>query len=689
MKREQILSILYEMALLASGETQVLPLLTKTLQRLLYHTNYPSGIYLSFVDDAGDALVTAAHGKERVRVLLAMGNRQLMAEERREVDLPVECLHNRAGYITKLDGLKPLLGEMSPYHYGLMLPVPQQGLFVLLSKQPPFSEMPFAQVFQPVLSNLSKAIGLCRGNELNTERLQREVELHAATERALRQSEQNLRLVFEHVLDGIVVFERDGQIISANPASESMLGYSAGEIVGTSLLDRIPQIGRHLSEGVSHGVAKQLRIDVTRLDGSSFVARMAVSSLRTLERTLMIAVIQDVTEQSRYEEGLRVAREQAEKANRAKSVFLSSMSHELRTPLNAILGFAQLTEMEVCENTTHGEYAREIQGAGSHLLNLVNDVLDLARIESGKMQMAMEAVSVGEVCNQCLSLARPLADSRGIKLALENRTPKDSSVLADITRLSQVLINLVSNAIKYNKEHGEVTVGCEVCPNDNIRFFVRDTGLGIPADKLSQIFQPFNRLGAESSNIEGTGIGLVITKQLVEMMNGRLEIDSELGQGSTFSVEFLAGEQQAAESFADSRTENHISDLLSRTYTVVCVEDNPANIRLLKNLFKRYPTIQLHTASDGVQGLHLILQQKVDVVVLDINLPEIDGFEVLRRLRANPATANLPVIGVSANAMPDDLRRAQSAGFTAYLTKPIKVMDFDEVLFSALSQAIA
>lgn len=384
----------------------------------------------------------------------------------------------------------------------------------------------------------------------------------------------------------------------------------------------------------------------------------------------------DITEVKRAEERVIQAKEQAEKANRAKSDFLSSMSHELRTPLNAILGYTQLFEYDGNLKPQQIDNVREIRKAGEHLLQLINDVLDLAKIESGNMTVSLEPVLVSRLITECFTLVQPQADAKGIRLSSLLAEFSNTYVIADHVRFKQALLNLLSNAVKYNFVGGEVEVRLVAQPGQHLRISVRDTGRGIPLQRQSEVFQPFNRLTAENTNIEGSGVGLVITKQLVEMMHGRLDFTSAEGMGTTFWIDFPMAIEWNAESIVRTVSSKDYTPAelnIKRRCKILYVEDNPTNIRLLQQIFARYPQLDLDIAEEAFLGIYKARCGRPDLVILDINLPGMDGYEVLSVLKNDPATREIPVIGLSANAMPYDVERGRSAGFYDYLTKPVDI----------------
>ena len=387
---------------------------------------------------------------------------------------------------------------------------------------------------------------------------------------------------------------------------------------------------------------------------------------------------------------LESAKSLAEKANLAKSDFLSSMSHELRTPLNVILGFAQLLEAG-SPPPTPAQTVRlhQIIKAGWHLLKLINEILDLAKVESGQVPLTEEPVSLAEVMLECQAMIEPQAQQRDIKLAFP-QFDIPYFVRADQTRVKQVLINLLSNAIKYNREHGTVEVKCTASTPERIRISIKDSGAGLPPEKLVQLFQPFNRLGQEAGGEEGTGIGLVVAKRLVELMGGVIGVESTVGAGSVFWFELISvAEPHLSMEGGDAAAlaQPHVPRG-ARLHTLLYVEDNPANLKLVEQIIARHPDIHLLTAVNGNSGIEIARVSQPDVILMDINLPGINGFEALKILRADPVTAHIPVIAVSANAMPLDVERGLKAGFFRYITKPIKVNEFMEALDVTLEFAV-
>ena len=383
---------------------------------------------------------------------------------------------------------------------------------------------------------------------------------------------------------------------------------------------------------------------------------------------------------------LAMAMEEAKSANQAKSAFLSSMSHELRTPLNAILGFAQILTSDKLPSTLQQkkEFANHILKSGRHLLALINEILDLAKIESGAVALSMEPVALADILQECETMMAPLAGQRGTRLLFPDGVTVN--VTADRTRLKQVLLNLLSNAIKYNRDGGAVVVDCTASRAGTLRLSVQDTGMGLNAEQVRMLFQPFNRLGQESGAEEGTGIGLVVTKRLVELMGGTIGVSSSPGVGSLFWIDLKTTlPVPSAVEGLSALPPVDVAGRVRDNFTVLYVEDNPANLKLVQEIISFRPELNLLTAPDGQLGLELARAHLPDLVLMDINLPGIGGMEVLRLLRADVRTAHIPVIALTANAMPRDVERGIAAGFFRYLIKPINIDEFTEAINSTIT----
>ena len=510
----------------------------------------------------------------------------------------------------------------------------------------------------------------------------------------------------------IIATDEKGIIQLFNVGAERMLGYLAAEVVNkispSDLHDPQEEMARAqtlslelattiapgfeaLAFKASRGIDDIYELTKIRKDGSRFSAILSITALRddygNIIGYLLIGTDNSVRKQVELE--LNEAMVAAEKANLAKSDFLSSMSHELRTPLSAILGFAQLIESgSPLPTISQKRSIDQILHAGWYLLDLINEILDLALIESGRLSLSLEPISLAEVMHECQAMIEPQAQKRDISVAFP-QFEIPYFVKADRTRAKQVLINLLSNAIKYNKVGGTVVVDCIASTPGRTRICVKDSGEGLPPDKLTQLFQPFNRLGQEANAEEGTGIGLVVAKRLIELMGGVIGAESTVGKGSVFWIEMnLTAEPQpaagAAELMAVAQAQVQADAQLR---TLLYVEDNPANLMLVEDLIARRPDIRLLTARDGNRGIEIARASRPDVILMDINLPGISGIKALRILAEDPATAHIPVIALSANAMPHDIEKGLEAGFFRYLTKPIKVNEFMDTLDVALKFA--
>jgi PAS domain S-box-containing protein len=528
--------------------------------------------------------------------------------------------------------------------------------------------------------------------------------------------------IFNSANFSCIATDAKGVIQLFNVGAERMLGYTAAEVVNQitpadlhdpqEVIARATTLSRECATPIapgfealafkaSRGIEDIYELTKIRKDGSRFPAVVSVTALRDAQDVIIgylligtdNTVRQQVEEErKRFERALQetnvkleIAKSSAEKANLAKSDFLSSMSHELRSPLNAILGFAQLMESASPGPTaSQTKSIAQILQAGWYLLQLINEVLDLAVIESGKLSLSKESVSLSEVMSECQSMMEPQAQERGIRMTFpEFKNPV--FVAADRTRLKQIIINLVSNGIKYNKEHGTVIVDCTVSGPERIRFSVKDTGAGLPPENLAQLFQPFNRLGQEAGSVAGTGIGLVVTKRLAELMGGVIGVESTVGVGSVFWCELIsdAAPQLAVKSEAESLVQQEtLAGAPQRT--LLYVEDNPANMQLVEELIARFPDMKLVTAVNGTLGIEVARATQPQVILMDINLPGISGIKALKILHEDPATIHIPVIALSANAMPRDIEKGLEAGFFRYLTKPIKIKELMDTLNAAL-----
>jgi len=400
----------------------------------------------------------------------------------------------------------------------------------------------------------------------------------------------------------------------------------------------------------------------------------------------------DLTDIKHAEERVLHAKDAAEQANQAESEFLSRMSHELRTPLHAILGYAQLFEYDGNRNTVQKANVQELRKAGERVVQVINDVRDLAKSDARKMAVSLEPVLASRVVAECFTLVQPQAGAKGVKLYASLQDLASTYVVADNVRLKQALINLLSNSIKYNSIGGEVELSLGYLPDvGRMRILVRDNGHGIASNRQSEVFQPFNRLNAEYSSIEGSGVGLVITKQLVEMMKGSLDFVSCEGEGTEFWIDLPLCSEWNQDLITNNKqlTGNNQEVLvelqIKQKRKILYIEDNPSNIRLLQQLFARYPQLELDVAEEAFLGIYKARSQLPDLIILDINLPGMDGYETLSVLKRDAATNKIPVVGLSANAMPYDVERGRNSGFYEYLTKPLEINRLIDVLNELLA----
>ncbi|HEV8410330.1 MAG TPA: PAS domain S-box protein [Gemmatimonadaceae bacterium] len=530
----------------------------------------------------------------------------------------------------------------------------------------------------------------------NTERKRVEAEQRVLDQR-LRDQQFYTRSLIESNIDAIMTTDPAGIITDVNKQMEVLTGCTRDELIGAPFKDCFTDPEK-AETGIKLVLTEKkvtnFELTVRATDGKETVVSYNATTFYDRGRKLqgVFAAARDVTERIVLDQVLREknielqsSKSAAEKANLAKSNFLSSMSHELRSPLNAILGFAQLMESELpAPTTTQKASIDQILQAGWYLLELINEILDLAVIESGKLTLSLEPVALADVMLECQDMVAPQALKHGVTtnfIACE--TP--FIVHADRTRLKQVLINLLSNAIKYNRPGGTVTVDCAARDAQRTRITVADTGAGLNAEKLSQLFQSFNRLGQETGAEEGTGIGLVVSKRLVELMDGVIGADSTVGKGSVFWIELpetaIARRLDKPLDSGDPAPTAPAKN--ARPHTLLYVEDNPANLTLIEQLIARRSDMQLLTAGDAVRGIDIARTEQPDVILMDINLPGISGLEALKILADDPQTAHIPVIALSASAMPRDVANGLKAGFFRYLTKPVKVKELLDTLAEA------
>jgi PAS domain S-box-containing protein len=558
---------------------------------------------------------------------------------------------------------------------------------VLGQVEMPLTEMKYLKLDGTAMEVESQITSITYSGESAILFVARNISARKATERQLAL----FRRVFDSSSQCIGIADHKGRIIYQNPAQAQEIGYSDMEIVGqpfTMVMDEnsVEKFATEIIGSVAAGGDWAGEVPLQRKDGSRFISHSNISCIKE-ERgpnQYFFNIFSDFSEELARRSELAHAKVSAERANQAKSEFLSGMSHELRTPMNAILGFSQLMEYDDTLPDEHKDNVHEIIKAGHHLLELINEVLDLSKIESGHIGLSLEPVEVGAIVQECLNLIGPLAENRDIQLS--HGGLQGAAVRADRTRLKQVLINLLSNAIKYNREGGRVRLDVLPQGTDRLRILVTDTGPGIPAGRLGELFQPFNRLDAANSGIEGTGIGLAITRRIVESMGGTVDVESEVGVGSRFWIE-LPREFLQVTSHEDANCAAPAQHFDATQRTVLYIDDNASNLKLVAQILGRRKHIHLLTAHTPELGIELALACRPALILLDINMPGMNGYQVLEVLKADTSLKAIPIVAVTANAMLRDIERGRAAGFADYISKPLDVDHFLKTIDSCLDSS--
>ena len=518
------------------------------------------------------------------------------------------------------------------------------------------------------------------------ETVARQQEALAQSEAVLRQQTKILQSILDSMGDGVIVSDQNGKMVLLNPAARQMVGpredvpqeqwsHTYG-IYSPDTMEPYPAGELPLAKALQGETVDATELYIRnhfRPDG----AFISVNGRPLKDDSGItkggVAVLRDITAAKRSADLLRKAKEEAERANHAKSEFLSRMSHELRTPLNSILGFAQLLEMDALSEDQQDSLAHIMKG-GQHLLSLINEVLDLARIEAGRLSLSSEPIHLQDVIQEALSFVRPMAQQRNIQVRCDSTINSERYVKADQQRLHQVFLNLLSNAVKYNLEGGRVVLSCQPREGGMFRISITDTGRGISEKHQERLFQPFERVGDETMGIEGTGLGLALSRGLIEAMGGRIGVNSKIGEGSTFWIELsgVDGPEGALVSPVDEPAAEQ-GTVYSQRGTVLYVEDNRANFRLMERIIAQRRELRLIGAERGRIGLEMAGTQSPDLILLDLHLPDISGNEILDHLKSDPKTAGIPVVVVSADATPGQIDRLLAAGASAYFTKPLDI----------------
>ena len=513
--------------------------------------------------------------------------------------------------------------------------------------------------------------------------------------RELRVREARLRAISDIIPVGLAAWqEPNGPVVLANQGLSDILGISSEDAIGNSAFtflsdsDAGPTLMREFHQ---HGAIRDREVKVRRSDGSEAWALLSLTRIDVDDDPMLLMALIDIDLLKRAQDELTAAKEAADSASQAKSEFLSRMSHELRTPLNAILGYGQLLEADGMPplNDDQQRAVHQICHAGGILLDLISEILDLSRIDSGTIPIMLEPVGINDLIAECVLVSRPSADARSVTLTFEAEKESGLAVEADVTRLRQVLLNLLSNAVNYNRDGGSVHVTCMAVNEERMRVSVTDTGPGIPKSFIGQLFDPFTRLAQESNRVEGTGIGLTIAKRLVGLMGGTIGVESEEGAGSTFWIELKIA------SGAPIRPQRTAPDRRLRLppeikgARVICVEDNQTNADLMAEVVASIGGIDLLLASDADTAIQLAIDTRPDLILMDINLPGKSGTEALAQLRSDPRTRAVPVVAITADALPESVNAGIRAGFALYLTKPLDIGIVKETIIRFLGKGPA
>jgi PAS domain S-box-containing protein len=630
------------------------------------------------LNSIGDAVITT-DAKGQVTLLNPLAEKLTGQTQAEAVGLPIDKVFYIIHKETRLPALAPIMDtlEKGTIH-GLA------NHTVLIAQDG--SECDIADSCAPIRDRDGHVIGAVL--------VFRDITAEYAIQQTLRDQQFYTRSLIESNIDAIMATDPAGIITDVNRQMEILTDCPRDVLIGTPFKNYFTDPAR-AEAGINRALKEKrvINYELTTRASNGRETQVSYNAATFYDRhgklQGVFAAARDVTERHRQDHILQDkntelihAKLQADKANLAKSTFLSQMSHELRTPLNAILGFAQLLEM-ASPPLADAQILRlrQIIKAGWYLLELINEILDLAVIESGKLTLSCEAVSLSDIMHECQAMTELQAIKHGIQIHF---IPFDPALFAnaDRTRVKQVLVNLLSNAIKYNRDHGSVVVECTPV-KDRIRISIKDSGEGLSPEKLRHLFQPFNRLGQENGSEEGTGIGLVVAKQLTELMGGNISVQSTIGVGSEFCIELI---RDVIPQLCQTSNGEILIPTIAKA-TLLYVEDNPANLMLVEQIIEGYPTIRMLSALDAVKGISLARAHLPDVILMDLNLPGISGTEALKILQSDTHTRHIPVIALTANAMRYDIETGMEAGFFRYLTKPIKINEFMSALESALQRS--
>jgi len=522
----------------------------------------------------------------------------------------------------------------------------------------------------------------------------RDITSQVEVQMELAGSLETKRAILDAVVDSIITIDEHFQVLDVSPGTDRIYGVSPKERRGTNSLkiileedrDHVAVALRRLFRG-GDGALTSYRFRALHVDGRmlSIETRGRLIRDEAGHETRAVLVSRDVTEAAAAESVMKEAKEAAERANAAKSEFMSRMSHELRTPLNSVLGFAQILEMEL-KSPDELEMVGYIHNSGKYLLELINEVLDISRIESGHISVMIEPIVLQDLEKECIELVKPHANELGVTIF--SQSVYEFQVLGDQQRLKQVMLNLLSNAIKYNRPHGSVTISCVPKPGSKVRLSVSDTGPGINPDLIDRLFTPFDRLDAETSGIEGTGLGLALSRGLIEAIGGTMGVESTVGSGSTFWIELPSVKSpRATISLTPPALAVNTADAAEST--VLYIEDDVANVQLVERLLIQRPNINLITSLLGGQGVELAQHYRPDLILLDVHLTDLHGFEVLERLQGDSRTIDIPVVVLSADATTWQRRRFRNAGVYEYLSKPLDLQQLLDVIDQRLGAGAA